>query len=477
MSQNKKNVLLIMCDQLRKNALGIYHNKKVQTPNIDALFEKGTLFSNMFAAHPVCAPNRGAIATGRWPKVNGLVFNAYVLPETETTMMDVFRENGYLTYGIGKMHFSPQWENDWDEKGKGAINPQPKPQEMPHYGFDFCAITEDQRVGPYAEYLKKHGYSEWEDDHSFTFPQNRCISSPYPEEHHQTTWITDRSIKFLKKHDKSKPFFMWTSFVDPHHPFNPPKPFDTLYHPDEMPLPLYKEGEHELRPRCYMNEFTGSNKNHCQLDSRKMKDSDWQKTIALYYGMISLIDKNIGKLVDYLKSIGEYKNTIFVFTSDHGELLGDHHLLYKSFPFDCVTSVPFLVKTPEMKQRHHCDILCQSLDIMPTILDLAGIEYQLPLNGKSLHKHVTRKTNEELNEEILIEQYVHHTIRSKKYRLSIFHNFAKGELYDLENDPENFHNLWSEPEYQDIKDGLISKLVKKMYKEVVDPRFKKHGKC
>lgn len=469
---------MLMCDQLRRDALGVYGNGVVKTPNIDRLFEKGMIFSNMFAAHPVCSPNRGAIATGRWPKVNGLVFNGYVLPDSETTMMDVFHKNGYTTYGVGKMHFAPQWGFDWDEKGKGAINPHPAREELPFHGFDHCALTEDNRIGPYGDYLKEHGFDVWQDDHSFTYPQHRCKASPYPEEHHQTTWITDRSIDFLRQHDMAKPFFMWTSYVHPHHPFNPPKPYDTMYAPEDMPLPPYREGEHENRPECYMDCFLGRSYSHCQLESPKMKDIDWQRVIALYYGMISLIDKNVGRIVDYLKSIGEFENTIFVFTSDHGELLGDHHLLYKSFPFDSVTSVPFMVKTPEMVSGGKCGALARSLDIMPTLLELADMDFQPDMNGVSFAAHVNGTRSDDVFEDILIEQPSHHSIRSKKYRLSIFHKHATGgELYDLENDPHNFHNLWNDPESQKIKDELIGRLVGKIYSEVVNPEFKKVGMC
>lgn len=476
--KNKPNVLFIMCDQLRKDALGIYGNDVIKTPNIDSLFEKGVIFSNMFAAHPVCAPNRGAIATGKWPKINGLVSNGYVLPESEITMMDVFRSNGYTTYGVGKFHFTPTWLKDWDEKGKGAVSPQPKPFQMPHYGFDHCLITEDNRMGPYSEYLKRNGLDPWKDLHSFSIrKQHFTQASCYLEEHHQTTWITDRSIEYFKKHDKKKPFFMWTSYVHPHHPFNPPKPYDTMYNPLDIPPPIYKEGEHEKRHDGFRNKFYGKIKSHEQFNPSVLKNNDWQRIKAYYYGMVSQIDKNVGRIMDTLKEIGLFDNTIFVFSSDHGEMLGDHHLMFKPFPFDCVTSVPFLIKTPDMHSGRKCNILCRSLEIMPTLLDVVGLTKPEFLNGISLIDYVNFGSSKELFDDILIEQMLHHSIRSKKYRLTIYHNYGQGELYDLEQDPDNFNNLWDDDNYRQLKENLISQLIQKMYKEVIDPKFRKVGMC
>jgi len=473
----KRNVLFITCDQLRKDALEIYDNNVIKTPNIDATFRDGIKFTNMFAVNPVCAPNRGVIATGKWPKVNGLVANGYMLPHDEPTMMHVFRNNGYVTYGVGKMHFTPQWQFDMDETGKGVINPQPQLHELPHYGFDHCMITEDNRVGPYADYLKTHGYDLWEDLHSFSLSkQHLTQASPYPEEHHQTTWITDRVLDYLKTHDREKPFFMWLSYVDPHHPFNPPKPYDTMYNPKDMPLPVYQEGEHEKRNESFKKIYHGEGKKpHERVDFSRFKDSDWQRIKAYYYGMISLIDKNIGRLIRYLKDTGELENTILVFTADHGETLGDHHLLFKDLPFDCVTAMPFLVKTPDMKEAKTVDILCRSLEIMPTILALASLSKPEFLNGVSLIEQI-KNTPKELFENILIENITMKTVRSRKYRLTVFQEYDKGDLYDLAKDPHNLENLWDNEAYKDVKDYLISQLIARL-DEVVDPHFRKIARC
>ncbi len=174
--------------------------------------------------------------------------------------MDVLRKAGYGTYGAGKMHFGPQWNYPPDGSPlidpdyRLAVNPQPSSDRFPWYGFDNVAVTEDHRVGPYEEYLREHGLSLDGELHSASYPQSSTDVSPIPEEHHQTAWITNRAIDFLQDHrsdGQSKPFFLKVSYVHPHHPFNPPKPYDTMYEPEDVPLPEWREGEEDAWPDAY----------------------------------------------------------------------------------------------------------------------------------------------------------------------------------------------------------------------------------
>ena len=172
MSQDPPNILILMCDQLRKDALGCYGNPVVRTPHIDTLAGEGVRFERMFAAYPVCAPNRASLITGRYPSVHRLRTNGQRLPEGELTLMEVLHGAGYATYGTGKMHFGPQWHFPADggpiidPDPATAISPQPGDDEYPWYGFERVALTEDHRMGPYGEYLAEHGYNVWDELHS-----------------------------------------------------------------------------------------------------------------------------------------------------------------------------------------------------------------------------------------------------------------------------------------------------------------------
>ena len=190
------NILFIMTDQNRKDALGCYGNSVIRTPNIDDLAARGVRFERMFAAYPVCAPNRASIITGRYPSVHRLRSNGMRLPASETTLMQMLHAEGYATAGFGKMHFGPQWHFPADGSPisdpdpSTAIDPQPREVEFPWYGFDRVALTEDHRMGPYGRYLAEHGYNVWDELHSASYPQHATVRSAFPEEYHQTTWIT-----------------------------------------------------------------------------------------------------------------------------------------------------------------------------------------------------------------------------------------------------------------------------------------------
>ena len=479
------NILFITCDQLRKDALGCYGNETVRTANIDRLARQGVRFERVFAALPVCAPNRASMATGRYPSVHGLRTNGTVLPHTELTLMEVLRGAGYATYGTGKMHFGPQWKFPpdgsplKDPKPELAVNPQPQSREMPWYGFEKVQITEDHRVGPYADYLREHGFDSWADPHSFSYPQHQCVRSVYPEEHHQTTWVADRSIDFLNEHPTDQPFFMWTSFVHPHHPFNPPAPYDTMYNPDDMPLPVWDESEVDGWPERYKCKYMATEGSHEAIGMCDLPDSEWRKIKAYYYGMISLIDKQIGRLVETLRERGLLDNTIILFTSDHGELLGDHHLVFKGVDYDCVTNVPFIVTLPDKQNSGSVRRqIGSSVDIMPTVLEMAGMDVPVSVQGKSLVP-VMKDENAKLYDEAFIESVpdtTRTTIWTEQARLTWHGKDKHGELYDHRKDPNCFRNLWDDPSSVELKLQMLGRLIDRRSSNF-DPVHQRLGAC
>jgi arylsulfatase len=465
---NHPNILLITTDQHRKDALGCYGNAVIRTPNIDAIAGRGVRFTNMFTAYPVCAPNRASIVTGRFPTVHRLRQNGMRLPQTEWTLMQALRDIGYRTYGAGKMHFGPQWEfpadgspiNDPDPAT--AIDPQPKGDEFPWYGFEEVKLTEDHRMGPYGQYLADHGYNVWEELHSASYPQSATEPSRFPEEHHQTTWITDRSIEFLDDHPQTDPFFLWVSYVHPHHPFNPPAPYDEMYAPEDMPLPISDETEVDRWPEAYKDKYNALGTGHESVGLSRFADDDWRRIKSYYYGMISQIDNNIGRILENLSAREMLRNTIVVFTSDHGEMLGDHHLLFKGTTYDCVTNVPFVVAGPGVPDSGDSrGILASSIDIMPTLLELVQVSEldPSPIQGASL---VPAFSDNEyrLRDAVLIENSdVRRSIRTASELLTWHGETSRGELYNLAVDPECLQNLWDDPKASEMQLALLNRLI------------------
>jgi arylsulfatase len=475
--ERRRNVLLISADQLRRDALGCYGNPIVQTPNVDALAAQGVRFDGMFTAYPVCAPNRATLVTGRYPSVHRLRSNGMRLPRAELTLMQVLHTAGYRTYGSGKMHFGPQWQFPadgspiMDPDPSTAIDPQPGEDEFPWYGFDRVCLTEDHRMGPYGRYLARHGYNVWDELHSASFPQHATVRSPFPEEHHQTTWITDRALEYLDGHPAGAPFFLWVSYVHPHHPFNPPAPYDAMYRPQDMPLPVWDESEVSRWPEAYRRKYLATAGGHEAVGMCNLQDEDWQRIKAYYYGMISLIDKNVGRLVETLRERGQLEDTVILFTADHGENLGDHHLLFKGTTYDCVTAMPFIVRWPENPCPGAArDLLCSAIDVMPTVLELAGLEAPepSPIQGASLVPALG-DDGYRLRDALLIENAgLRRSVHTGDALLTWHGEDTHGELYDLAADPRCLANLWDTPQAARLQSGLLHTLIR-LIAENVDP--------
>lgn len=475
------NILMITCDQLRLDALGCYGNDVIMTPNIDALAKHGQRFDRVFAASPVCSPNRASIATGRYPTIHGLRDNGMVLPTTELTMMEVLRRQGYRTYGVGKMHFGPQWRYPDDRSPlvdptpEMAYDWQPSESEYPWYGFDRVLLSEDNRVGPYETYLRERGMDIWDDPHSFTYPQHATVRSAFPEEHHQTTWVADRSMDLLEQHPDEQPFFMWTSFVHPHHPFNPPAPYDTMYDPADMPPPLFDPNEVERWPESYREKYFASEGGHEAIGMSQLDDDQWKRIKAYYYGMISLIDKQVGRLVEMLKRTGQLERTLIVFTADHGEMLGDHHLVFKGTILDCVSNVPLILCGPGVEEAGQASpTLGSSIDLMPTILDLVGVEPPESVQGVGLRSNGAAGGQRSA---LLIEHGEGlRVLRTDDALLGWRGAGQRGELYRIDHDPHCFKNLWDDPDHAADRDRLVGVLLDAVIANV-DPIRKRLGPC
>jgi len=486
----RPNVLFITCDQLRADALSCYGNTICRTPNIDALSTSGTRFTECHTAYPVCAPNRAALATGRYPSLNGVAENGVALPAGELTMMEVVRTAGYRTYGAGKMHFGPQWRFPpdggplKDPTPDLAVNPQPAADELPWHGFERVAVTEDNRVGPYGDYLAAHGYDVWADPHSFTYPQHITVQSTYPEEHHQTTWVADRAIEFLESHPQDEPFFLWASFVDPHHPFTPPAPYDRMYDPADMPLPRRSESEVANWPEAYRKKHFATEGSHEAIGMDGIADAEWQRITAFYYGMVSLIDKQVGRIMSRLAERGLADNTLVVFTADHGEMLGDHGLVFKGTTYDQVTRMPLIV-TPTSRDadagaNEHgdrrpavVDDLVSAGDVPVTILERAGLAVPTQMQGRSVPAGEGKETRSAL----LIENAgVRRSVRTRDYLLTWHGPDTRGELYDLRRDRDCYVNLWDDPSAVELKTKATDTLLALMA-DNRDPRHERVGAC
>jgi arylsulfatase len=464
------NILLITADQLQRKSLSVYGNRAIKTPNIQGLANTGTTMDYHYIQNPVCSPSRATMFTGKYPRNHGLRENGCTMYDGLESIASALKDNGYITGAFGKMHFTPQMtayreDDNWPEDD---------------FGFLVKHLTCDHRRGEYMDWLYEN-YADWYE--YMTKPQNRkpvecngklwtdapqMLENLLPAELHQTTWIANHTIEFIKK-ERTEPFFAWCSFVDPHHPFDPPEPYASMYNYEDIELPIRREGEMEDKPEHFRAILTGKGPGNEKYKFDTMSDDVYKMIICKYYGMISLIDDNIGRIIKALKESGQYDNTVIIFTSDHGEYLGDHRLLFKGpFHYDSLIRVPMVINYPSyIPAGSHCKAITQHTDIMPTILQLAGVSVPAGVQGRSMIPAImgdigsgydfalTENFNGDWGMNIK-------TISSREWKLTYYCGMEFGELYHLRNDPEEFVNLWDNPDFEKIKINLIKKLLDRL---------------
>ena len=254
--------------------------------------------------------------------------------------------------------------------------------------------------------------------------------------------------------------------MDPHHPFDPPAPYSTMYDPDKLAPPVCQEGELDDKPPHFRRHRTGRGFSNEKYDYRRLSAHDWGEVKAAYYGMVSLVDYNVGRILDALRQKGILDDTLILFTSDHGELMGDHGLLFKGpFLYDCLIKAPMVVQWPGVvpKGARYAQ-LTEHVDIMPTILGLRGHPRSLRRAG---HVHGSHPARRQRRRPRLCADRVqllrlgpeHQDHHQPDYKLTYYAGERFGELYDRNADPDEFVNHWDDPDYADVKAELLKQLT------------------
>ncbi|MFC1504429.1 sulfatase [Spirochaetota bacterium] len=484
MTNHRPNIIIIHTDQHRYDSLGCNGNTVIKTPNIDSLTATGVNFSRAYVNQPLCVPQRCSMVTGLYPSVHGSSTNGVLLNKSLPTYPELLKASGYQTLASGKMHLNPlsRFPGDppyrsGDSYTKEEIDePGEVPDSMPYYGFEKIVWVEGHK-SDYLKMLKEKRPDLWHMANHFP-PEDLEEGAPMdtwkntiPLELHRSTYITDNAIRLMHERDNEKPFLLHVSFYNPHHPFAPPEPYDSMYDPKDMPLPVpLKEGEIDRLPKHFKRCYT-VDRDH----SKPFKDhteDDWRKMIAYYYGMITLIDDSIGRLLSYLKENGLTENTAIFFIADHGELLGDHSLCLKGkFHYEGLIKVPFIFSYPKITGKGKKESgFIQSYDLMPTILDLAGVP-KPKITARSLIPLLEKK--EKARDAVLVESEQARTIVTDRYKMTVYSNTDEGELFDLKSDPEEHNNLWETG--KEIKAVLMERLAR-LQMEAIKPRENTIGK-
>lgn len=507
------NFLLFITDQQRADFLGCYGHPVLRTPHIDSIAARGTAFDRFYVASPVCMPNRASLMTGRMPSVHGVRSNGIPLTMSAVTFVDLLRDAGYRTALVGKSHLqnfnsnpatikrSPPRDgfhepsrplaqalrNDLAEPKYEQETPEywSRPDahvRTPFYGFEHVTLVRAHGDAPGGD------YDRWLDErdpqarnllgpknalpHDYICPQ--AYRTAIPEELYVTAFLGERTCAYLDQADPGAPFFLMVSFPDPHHPFNPPGKYWGMYEAEQFPAPEAFSRHDWTPPPLIHNIWRDRDTGKANLNGMNtigVSAREAQEARALTCGMIACIDDAIGSVLAALDKSGRRDDTVVIFTSDHGDHLGDHRLMLKGAEqYQSIVRVPFIwadAKLPRSQARS--DALASTMDIPATILERAKIEPASGTQGKNLLPVIEGGTP--VRDSVFI-QYDHqasspgtnipprvHSLIDGRYRLSVFHGTGWGELYDLDSDPGEFDNLWDDPGHARTRAALTERLL------------------
>lgn len=487
MSDKKKNVLFITSDQQHWHTIGKL-NPQIKTPNLDRLADDGTLFTRAYTVNPTCTPTRASWITGTYPSQNGAYTLGTKLMEDVPVVGDEFQKGSVKTALIGKAHFQPLANTE----EYSSLESYPILQDLDFwknykdrfYGFDSVELarnhTDEAHVGQhYALWLKEKGCENWKD--YFLEPTGTKKKSKgkwdIPAEFHYNNWITEKTNEKMEEYSKNgDQFYVWASFFDPHPTYLVPEPWASMYDPATLDVPEAIEDEHRDMPP----HFGETQRNEGFSDMVETEDCKWfhgihyhvrskeerAKDMATYYGMVTMMDEYIGKILDKLDELGLTEDTLVVFTTDHGHFFGQHGLVAKGpFHYEDMIKVPLIARMPgQIPAGVQSDALQSTVDVAPTFLSYAGLKVPRYMTGQDMRANWNGDTSKN-RKHVLVENRHQpgvvdlKTMVTDQYKITIYNGREYGELFDLQNDPGEYTNLWNSPEHQTLKCKLFKEFI------------------
>lgn len=492
MTLKRPNILLITSDQQRGDCYG-FEGRPIKTPHLDQLAADGTRFSACITPNPVCQPARASILTGQLPLTHGVHDNGIDLDPAvgEKGMAGALDAAGYDTKYIGKGHFSTymtfsptgtpecvtssaNYPADWNGPymgwqdlellllGHNYWDPYPPPKGHHYERWYYADGRGDEKNAAYAERL------------SPATSGAQTFHSGLPVAWHNSTWVGNRTVDFIKsRQTNDPPFLCWASFPDPHHPFDAPEPWSKMHPLDEIDLPQHRTRDVENRPWWHKAaiekepigppDMVKTRKEYSRIEPQS--DDQLREIIQNYYGQIALIDHNVGRILIALEEAGIADDTLVIYTSDHGDWLGDHGLVLKGpMHYEGLLRVGMIVRGPGVPAGKVVDEPVSTLDLSPTFCDYAATEPLLTQHGQSLRPLI--ETDQASREYAYCEWELLparvgvglslRTVRTKTHKLTLELGSGAGELYDLVEDPQEMVNRFNDPDYTGIQAVLTA---------------------
>ncbi|WP_182865325.1 sulfatase family protein [Rhodopirellula sp. JC639] len=442
----RPNILWYCTDQQRFDTIGALGNPHVVTPTIDQLVADGVAMTHAYCQSPICTPSRSSFMTGMYPsRVHNTRNGNESFPASPPVITKLIADSGYDCGLVGKFHLQ-----------SAGHRTEPRIDD----GFSYWKFSH----APRDDWSEGHDYAQWVSDRGGDLDAMRQSDEHVPTEFHQTTWASECAIEFINQHAQSaQPWLLNLNIYDPHPPFIPPKSYADRFDAADMPGPHFQDSDLEQQKKLASLDF--------QDEIRPPEQHNAKRVQADYYAMIAQIDDQFARILQTLDRTGARDNTVIIFTSDHGEALGDHGLMFKGCRFyEGLVRVPLIFSWPgQFQSGLVCDGLVELLDLTSTLMELCGLECPDYMQGKSLLPILRGQSDPSQHHDFVRSEYFdaldpHFTggvgtfgtmYRTPRYKLCLYHDKGLGELYDLQTDPWEFNDLWDDPVHQSIKHSLI----------------------
>lgn len=489
---NRPNILFMTSDQQRADCYG-FAARRVKTPHLDRMAAGGTRFDTCITPNLVCQPSRASILTGQLPLTHGVVDNGIDLRTDvgEAGYASQLNSAGYDTAFIGKAHFSTcaTFEPTGTPECRESSAKFGSDWTGPYMGFEHVELmtlghwhrSRDQIMPPGGQHFERwileevaglEAYDAWKSETRAGTGAAQTWHSGLPVAWHSSTWCGDRTVAYLQNRRNDGPFSLWVSFPDPHHPFDCPEPWSLLHHPDEVDLPVEGEKDLDIRPWWHRASLEGEPvladpkyKAFRAKTSRVEDQSEAQlrEMTANYFGMISLIDHNVGRILATLDTLGMADNTIVVYSTDHGDLLGDHGLYLKGpTPYEALLRVGLIVKGQSVPSGKIIPEPVSTVDLAATFCDFGGASLPDEAQSTSLRPLIEGDAGRDVaysewdvNPSRCGVALSLRTVRTKTAKLTLELGTDAGEMYDLKDDPHEMRNVFDDPAYSAMRRELM----------------------
>ncbi len=467
LQQNRPNILWICTDQQRWDTLSCLGYPGARTPHIDRVAARGTVFRQAYCQSPICTPSRASFLTGMYPIAHQVQRNGnHHFPAHLPLLPKAMQDAGYHTGLIGKLHLS---------RAQGVI------EQRPDDGYTEFYWSQH----PHPDWEIGHDYHDWLRakgvDPKLAYADQKGAVPTVPAEWHQTTWALERARSFIERNQHG-PWFLSINLFDPHPPFDPPQEYLSRFDARDMPAARFQPSDLARHARLAGIDLQAR---HAVDPNHSTEDQDFlemtgshdqppqvfngQTLRAAYHAMIAQIDDMVGALVASLSATRQLEDTLIVFMSDHGEMLGDHGLLYKGCRFyEGLVHVPLVMSYPrQITSGRVSDALVELLDIAPTLLDFSGLPTPGYMQGKSLRPLLTGQLDADQHKAFVLSEYFdalryEGSVGSRasmyfdgRFKLCVYHDGELGELFDLASDPDEFNDLWDSPAHEALKHRLM----------------------